>query len=234
MPVTKEQVLDALRSVNDPDLHRDIVTLGFVKEVAIDGSSVALKIELTTPACPVKDLLQEEARQCVLAIGGINDVQVEMTARVRERQANKEDLAPGVRQIVAIASGKGGVGKSTVSVNLAIALAQQGARVGLLDADVYGPSVPMMMGVANEKPLAMNQKIVPIERYGVRMMSIGFLLEEGQAVLWRGPMVHSTLKQLLADVLWGELDYLLVDLPPGTGDAPMSLGQLVPLSVVAN
>ncbi|MEX2244026.1 MAG: Mrp/NBP35 family ATP-binding protein [Fimbriimonadaceae bacterium] len=232
MPVTQEQVLQALASVEDPDLHKDIVSLGFVKDVAIDGSRISFKVELTTPACPVKDLLEEQARQAVFALPGVEDVKIEMTARVRGRPAAREDLAPGVRQIIAIASGKGGVGKSTCSVNLAIALANRGARVGLLDADVYGPSVPMMMGVKNERPLAKDQKIVPIERYGVRMMSLGFLLEEGQAVLWRGPMVHSTLKQLLADVLWGELDYLLVDLPPGTGDAPMTLGQLVPLSGV--
>ncbi|HXH60788.1 MAG TPA: Mrp/NBP35 family ATP-binding protein [Fimbriimonadaceae bacterium] len=232
MPVTEQSVLDALRSVEDPDLRADIVRLGFVKEVQIDGPNVSFKIELTTPACPVKDLLQDQAREAVLALGGVENVEVEMTARVRERQTEKEDLAPGVRQIIAVASGKGGVGKSTVSVNLAVALARQGAKVGLLDADVYGPSVPLMMGVAGERPLAQDQKIVPIERFGVRMMSIGFLLEEGQAVLWRGPMVHSTLRQLLGDVLWGDLDYLLVDLPPGTGDAPMSLGQLVPLSGV--
>jgi ATP-binding protein involved in chromosome partitioning len=225
-------VLDALRTVNDPDLHRDIVALGFVTDLRIQGDRAAFKIELTTPACPVKDLLEEQARAAVLAIEGIREVEIEMSARVRERQTAREDLLPNVRQIVAVASGKGGVGKSTVSVNLAVALARQGAKVGLLDADVYGPSVPMMMGVRDERPLAQNQKIVPIERYGVRMMSLGFLLEEGQAVLWRGPMVHSTLKQLLGDVLWGELDYLLVDLPPGTGDAPMTLGQLVPLSGV--
>lgn len=229
---TAEQVLDALRSVNDPDLHKDIVSLGFVKDLVIEGDRASFKVELTTPACPVKDILHEQARQAALSVAGIEQVEVEMTARVRDRQAEKEDLVPGVKQVVAIASGKGGVGKSTVSVNLAIALAKRGAKVGLLDADVYGPSVPLMMGVANERPMARNSKIVPIERFGVSMMSIGFLLEEGQAVLWRGPMVHSTLKQLLGDVLWGDLDYLLVDLPPGTGDAPMSLGQLVPLSGV--
>jgi ATP-binding protein involved in chromosome partitioning len=232
MPATSDQVLQALRSVHDPDLHRDIVTLGFVKDLAIEGGSVAFTIELTTPACPVKEILQEQAREVVLSVPGVQAVEVTMTARVRDRQAAKEDLAPGVKQIVAVASGKGGVGKSTVSVNLAVALALRGAKVGLLDADVYGPSVPLMMGVSGERPLAQDQKIVPIERHGVRMMSIGFLLEEGQAVMGRGPIVHSTLRQLLADVLWGDLDYLLVDLPPGTGDAPMSLGQLVPLSGV--
>jgi ATP-binding protein involved in chromosome partitioning len=232
MPVTSEQVLAALSSVLDPDLGRDIVSLGFVKELVIEGEKVSFKVELTTPACPVKDLLQQQAIDAVAGLEGVTDVDVEMTARVRERATAQQELVPGVRQVVAIASGKGGVGKSTVSVNLAIALSQRGARVGLMDADVYGPSVPLMMGVQGERPMAQNQKIVPIERFGVRMMSLGFLLEEGQAVLWRGPMVHSTLRQLLGDVLWGELDYLLVDLPPGTGDAPMSLGQLVPLSGV--
>lgn len=232
MPVAEQAILQALRSVEDPDLGTDIVSLNFVKNIVIDGPRVSFKIELTTPACPVKDLLEEQARQVVLALDGVSEVEIEMTSRVRTRESSKEDLVPGVRQIVAIASGKGGVGKSTVSVNLALALAKQGARVGLLDADVYGPSIPMMMGVAGERPMARGEKIVPIERHGVRMMSIGFLIEEGQALLWRGPMVHTTLRQLLGDVLWGELDYLLVDLPPGTGDAPMSLGQIVPLSGV--
>lgn len=232
MQVTEESVLQALSSVQDPDLRTDIVTLKFVKEIVINGAHVTFKVELTTPACPVKEILEQQAKDAVLALDGVESVEIEMTSRVRSRASTKEDLVPGVRQIVAIASGKGGVGKSTVSVNLALALARQGARVGLLDADIYGPSIPMMMGVAGERPMASGEKIVPIERYGVRMMSIGFLLEEGQAVLWRGPMVHTTLRQLLGDVLWGDLDYLLVDLPPGTGDAPMSLGQLVPLSGV--
>ncbi|MBX3110639.1 MAG: Mrp/NBP35 family ATP-binding protein [Fimbriimonadaceae bacterium] len=232
MSVTVDQVLEALRAVQDPDLHRDIVTLGFVKDVDIQGPRVAFTVELTTPACPVKDLLKAQAEDCVLALDGVEEVAVEMSAQVRPRAAQPEDLLPNVRQVIAVASGKGGVGKSTVTVNLAVALAQSGAKVGLLDADVYGPSVPLMMGVADERPMSRNAKIMPIERHGVRMMSLGFLLEEGQAVLWRGPMVHSTVRQLLADVMWGELDYLLVDLPPGTGDAPMSLAQLVPLTGV--
>ncbi len=231
MSVTGEQVLEALRQVQDPDLHRDIVTLGFVKDIAIDGGKVAFSIELTTPACPVKDLLKAQAEGCVLAIHGVESVEIEMTSRVRARSTEKEDLIPTVKHCIAIASGKGGVGKSTVAVNLAIALAQQGAKVGLMDGDVYGPSIPLMMG-CDERPFTNGEKIVPIERYGIKMMSLGFLLEEGQAVLWRGPMVAATVKQLLADVDWGELDYLLVDLPPGTGDAPMSLAQLVPLSGV--
>ncbi|MBS1707895.1 MAG: Mrp/NBP35 family ATP-binding protein [Armatimonadetes bacterium] len=232
MAVTSDQVLDALRAVQDPDLHRDIVSLGFVKDVVVEGGKVSFTIELTTPACPVKDLLKAQAEESVLALEGVDDVEVEMTAQVRARRQEAEDLLPGVRQVVAIASGKGGVGKSTVTVNLAVALAQSGAKVGLLDADVYGPSIPLMMGVPDERPLSRNSKIMPIERHGVRMMSLGFLLEEGQAVLWRGPMVAGTVRQLLADVMWGDLDYLLVDLPPGTGDAPMSLAQLVPLTGV--
>jgi ATP-binding protein involved in chromosome partitioning len=232
MSVTESQILDALRFVQDPDLHRDIVTLGFVKEVAIEGGRVSFKIELTTPACPVKDMLHDQAKEAVLAIEGVQEAAIEMTAQVRSRQTQQEDLIPGVRQVIAVASGKGGVGKSTVTVNLALALAQQGARVGLMDADVYGPSIPLMMGCSTERPLTQENKIIPIERFGVKMMSMGFLLEEGQAVLWRGPMVAGTVRQLLADVKWGDLDYLLVDLPPGTGDAPMSLAQLVPLSGV--
>lgn len=230
MPVTESQVLDALRQVQDPDLHRDIVTLGFVKNVVIEESRVAFDVELTTPACPVKDQLHAECIAVVVALG-VATVDVNMTARVRT-PVETAPLIPGVRHAIAIASGKGGVGKSTVSVNLAIALAQTGARVGLMDADVYGPSIPLMMGCQGERPLTRDSKILPIRRFGVTMMSLGFLLEDGQAVLWRGPMVAGTVKQLLEDVDWGELDYLLIDLPPGTGDAPMSLAQLVPLTGV--
>lgn len=231
MPFTEAQVLDALRVVQDPDLHRDIVSLGFVKNVVIEGSGVSFEIELTTPACPVKEQLHDQAEAAVRALG-FQEVDITMTARVMERKQAQEDLIPGVKQVIAIASGKGGVGKSTVTVNLALALARRGARVGLMDADVYGPSIPMMMGCASERPLSRDQKIIPIERFEIKMMSMGFLLEDGQAVLWRGPMVAGTVRQLLADVTWGELDYLLVDLPPGTGDAPMTLAQQVPLSGV--
>lgn len=230
--MTPERVLDALRAVQDPDLHRDIVTLNFVKDVEIKGSHVSFKVELTTPACPVKDQLKAQCEAVVLSLDGVDTVEVEMTARVLPRRPEKEDLIPNVKHVIAIASGKGGVGKSTVSVNLAVALAESGARVGLMDADVYGPSIPMMMGVAGEKPFVQNSRILPIERFGLKMMSLGFLMDEGQAVLWRGPMVAGTVRQLLADVEWGELDYLLVDLPPGTGDAPMSLAQLAPLTGV--
>ncbi len=228
--LTESQVLDALRQVQDPDLHRDVVTLGFIKDLTIESDRVAFKVQLTTPACPVKDLLKAECEGVVRALGVAN-VDVEMTAQVRSSRP-ETPLLPHVKHCIAVASGKGGVGKSTVSVNLAIALAQSGARVGLLDADVYGPSIPLMMGCTGEAPLTANQKILPIKRFGIDLMSLGFLLEEGQAVLWRGPMVAGTVKQLLEDVDWGELDYLLVDLPPGTGDAPMSLAQLVPLTGV--
>lgn len=231
MTITESEVLNALRTVTDPDLRKDIVTLGFVKDIKIDNGNVSFKVELTTPACPVKEQLQEQCIVAVKNITGVNEVNVEMTSRVRTSTESK-DLLPDVKNVIAIASGKGGVGKSTVSVNLAIALAESGAQVGLLDADVYGPSIPMMMGCPNEHPMTAGGKILPIERYGIRMMSLGFLLEEGQAVLWRGPIVAGTVKQLLEDVRWGELDYLIVDLPPGTGDAPMSLAQLVPLTGV--
>lgn len=231
MPVTKDDVLQALRRVQDPDLHRDIVTLGFVKDVRITGSRVEAVVELTTPACPVKEILREEAVAAILSIPDVDEAEVEMTARVSERKMTPDDLIPNVKRCIAIASGKGGVGKSTVTVNLAVALAAQGAKVGLLDADVYGPSIPLMMG-CNERPPSDGTKILPIERHGVKMMSLGFLLDDDAAVMWRGPMVHSTVRQLLADVDWGELDYLLVDLPPGTGDAPMSLAQLAPLAGV--
>lgn len=231
-PVTEARILEALSQVEDPDLKRDIVRLGFVKNIVINGGEVSFDVELTTPACPVKDILKAECEQVVRAIDGVTSVAVNMTARVIERKSQQDDLVPNVRQIIAIASGKGGVGKSTVSVNLAVALAKTGAKVGLLDADVYGPSIPMMLGCARMNPAVKDAKILPIERYGVQVMSLGLLMEDDQVAMWRGPMVAGTVRQLLADVQWGELDYLLVDLPPGTGDAPMSLAQLVPLTGV--
>lgn len=231
MSPSKDALLDALRSVQDPDLHRDIVTLGFVKELEVEGGLVRATIELTTPACPVREELQSQCEHALAAVEGVERVEVEMTARVRDRSSKADDLIPNVKQCIAVASGKGGVGKSTVTLNLALALSERGARVGLLDADVYGPSIPLMMG-CNERPVTDGAKILPVERHGLRLMSLGFLLEDDSAVLWRGPMVAGTVKQLLTDVDWGELDYLLVDLPPGTGDAPMSLAQLVPLTGV--
>ena len=233
--VTEQQVLDALRVVQDPDLHRDIVTLGFVKDIKICDGNVAFKVELTTPACPVKEVLKAEAEAAVRAIPGVTLVNVEMTAQVRGRGLAPQELIPGVRHVIAVASGKGGVGKSTVAVNLAVALAAAGAKVGLLDADIYGPSVPTMMGNSNRPLMAHSDtgpKIVPLQAHGVSMMSLGSLLDADKAVIWRGPMIHKALVDLLNEVKWGEQDYLVVDLPPGTGDASMSLAKLIPLSGV--
>ncbi len=228
--VTDQAVLNALRAVIDPDLGRDIVSLGFVKEVRIDGSSVGAVIQLTTPACPVKDQLRVQAENAIGALPGVERVNVSMTAAVYAPTERAGGL-PGIKHVIAVASGKGGVGKSTVAVNLAVALAQSGASVGLLDADIYGPSIPMMMG-ADEQPEFDGERIQPLFRFGVKLMSMGFFIEEDRAVVWRGPMIGKALQQFLHDVSWGELDYLVVDLPPGTGDAPMSLAQLIPITGV--
>jgi ATP-binding protein involved in chromosome partitioning len=226
--VTKEQILDALRAVHDPDLGRDIVSLGFVTTASACDGAVKAVINLTTPACPVKDQLKAQAEAALRAIPGVKSVNVEMTA-VSKPAGLERRVAPEIRHVVAVSSGKGGVGKSTVAVNLACALARTGAKVGLVDCDVYGPDVPMMMGLAGE-PEAQGGKLVPKERHGVRTMSIGYLLDEDKPVVWRGPMVHKLIEQFLADVAWGPLDYLLVDMPPGTGDAQLSLAQIVPLT----
>jgi len=226
---TKEQVLDALRQVQDPDLNKDIVTLGFVKEPVIDGGTVRVTINLTTPACPVKDQMKAQAEELLKKLPGVSAVEVEMTASVQGQAGPARKIAPDIKHIVAISSGKGGVGKSTVSVNIACALAKTGAKVGLLDCDVYGPDIPLMMGMSGQ-PESDGPKLVPKERFGVKTMSIGYLLDEDKPAVWRGPMVHKLIEQFLSDVLWGELDYLLVDMPPGTGDAQLSLAQIVPLS----
>ncbi len=226
---TRESVLEALRKIQDPDLHKDIVTLGFVQETSIEGGRVKVRINLTTPACPVKDQMKGEAERLLRALPGVKDVSVEMTAEVRGAQGPPRELARDIKHIVAVSSGKGGVGKSTVTVNLAVALARTGARVGILDCDVYGPDIPMMMGLTGE-PEASGRRLLPKERHGVKTMSIGYLLADEKPVIWRGPMVHKLIEQFLGDVDWGALDYLLVDMPPGTGDAQLSLAQIVPLS----
>ncbi len=228
-PLPREAVMAALATVNDPELHRDIVSLGMVKQVEIEGGRVAVTIELTTPACPLKEVFTRDIRAALGNVPGFRAVAIEFTANVKPREIKPDDLAPGVRNIIAVASGKGGVGKSTVSVGLAIALAQTGARVGLLDADMYGPNIPLMMGLA-EPPRVAEGKILPLENYGVKVISIGFLVEPGAPVIWRGPMLNSALRQFFSDVAWGELDYLVVDLPPGTGDVQISLVQLVPVT----
>ena len=229
--LTPETVLEKLKQVQDPDLHRDIVSLGFIKNLKIEGSEVRFQVELTTPACPVKEQLKAQCEEVVKSIEGVKKVEVTMTANVRGSgpQANRIVL-PTVKNVIAVASGKGGVGKSTVTINLAMALAADGARVGLLDADIYGPSIPLMMGTLDEKPESKEKRVIPIERNGVKMMSMGYLIPQGEPVVWRGPMVHGALTQFLSQVEWGELDYLLIDMPPGTGDAQLTISQSAPLS----
>ncbi len=229
--ISEQQVLDALKSIIDPDFHKDIVSLGFVKDVLIEGGRVGFTIELTTPACPVKEEFRRQAMEAVGALAGVNDVQVNMTSNVKTNAHPGSKALPGIKNIIAVASGKGGVGKSTTAVNLAVALAQSGARVGLLDADIYGPSIPRMMGLEGRRPGIENEKtILPLVNFGVTTMSIGFLVPAEQAVVWRGPMVAGALTQLLNDVAWGELDYLVIDMPPGTGDAQLTLSQTVPVT----
>jgi len=229
--ITRDRVLEALKVVRDPDLHKDIVSLGFVKTVHIDGDAVGVDIELTTPACPVRDELKQAAVYAIRSmVPGVKTVSVEMSSRVTQHDhRQKTTVLPGVKNTIAVASGKGGVGKSTVSVNLAVALAQEGARVGLVDADVYGPSIPLMMGITG-RPAIHNQRLQPLENHGVKVMSIGFLVDPMQAVIWRGPMASGAVKQFMTDVDWGELDYLIFDLPPGTGDIQLTLVQTIPLT----
>jgi ATP-binding protein involved in chromosome partitioning len=228
--LTESAVIDALRAVQEPELGRDIVTLDMVKDVAIDGTTIAFTIELTTPACPLKDEIEGNARS-VLANLGAETVEITWGAMVRRAQPRQaEQLLPGVKNVIAVASGKGGVGKSTVSVNLAVALAQAGASVGLLDADITGPNIPMMMGIEGQPKATDNNKIGPLERHGVKTISIQFFVPEGQPIVWRGPLVGGAIQQFLRDVEWGELDYLVIDLPPGTSDAQLTLAQAVPIS----
>jgi ATP-binding protein involved in chromosome partitioning len=225
--VTKEKVLQALGTVLDPEIRKDLVTLGMIKNVEVQDSKVSFTVELTTPACPLKSQIQKDAEKAVMAIEGVESVNVSMGARVPE---DKKIENLNIKNIIAVGSGKGGVGKSTVAVNLAIALAQFGTKVGLMDADIYGPNVPTMMGVDKLPPTPQGKKIQLAEAYGVKVMSIGFMVTDGQPLIWRGPMLHSAIKQFLMDVDWGDLDYLIVDLPPGTGDVQLSLTQTVPLS----
>jgi ATP-binding protein involved in chromosome partitioning len=228
--VNEEQVLNALRTVLDPDLRKDIVSLRMIHDIRICGGAVAFRFVLTTPACPVREQLEGQARQAVERIPGVEQVNVKMEASVpKHRGALEKKAIEGVSNVIAVTSGKGGVGKTTISVNVACSLARSGARVGLLDADIYGPNVPIMLGV-DQQPQASNHQIVPIDAYGMKVMSMGFLARGDTPLIWRGPMLHSAIQQFLYQVLWGELDYLVIDLPPGTGDAQLTIMQSVPLA----
>src|SRR5918992_574792 len=229
--VSEASVLDALRAVKDPDLNRDIVTLKFIKTLRIEEGRVAFSIELTTPACPVKDQMREQARALVAALPGVTSVDIEMTAQVRatvSSDMNRQPV-PGVKNIIAVGAGKGGVGKTTVSVNLAIALSQMGARVAMIDGDVYGPNVPIMLGI-NTQLQTDGQKIIPAEQYGIQLVSMAFLTSDDSPVIWRGPMLHGVINQFFREVSWDNIDYLIVDMPPGTGDIALSLSQTVPVA----
>jgi len=231
MSVEQVQVLEALKVVRDPDLNRDIVSLGFIKDLTIESGRVAFTIELTTPACPVKDQMRDQARAAVMQLAGVTAVDVAMSARVREavNADGSRQSIPGVKNIIAVGAGKGGVGKTTVSVNLAIALAKCGGRVGIIDADIYGPNVPIMLGMKTQL-VTDGQKIVPAEKYGLQVISMGFLTQDDAPIIWRGPMLHGALQQFFREVRWQNLDYLVVDLPPGTGDVALSLSQTVPVA----
>jgi ATP-binding protein involved in chromosome partitioning len=231
MRIDEAAVLEALKVVQDPDLHRDIVSLGFVKNLRVDEGRVAFAIELTTPACPVKDLLRDQARAAVQQLPGVTEVDVTMTARVREAtvgEGAKQPL-PGVKNIIAVGAGKGGVGKTTVAVNLAIALAKCGSKVGIVDGDIYGPNVPIMLGLKTQL-ITDGKKIVPAEKYGLQVISMGFLTTDDAPIIWRGPMLHGALQQFFREVAWKDLDYLVIDMPPGTGDVALSLSQTVPVA----
>ncbi len=228
--ISEQTVLDALRRIIDPDLHKDIVTLGFIQDLKIENGDVSFRIVLTTPACPVKEEMEAQAIELVSAIEGVENVKVTMDAEVPKGRgiAGSVNL-PDVKNIIAVSSGKGGVGKSTIAVNLAVSLALDGAKVGLMDADVYGPNVPLMLGAAHRQPQVENQKMIPITAHGVKMISMANLAPPDKPMILRGPMLHGIVRQFLSDVNWGELDYLIVDMPPGTGDVQLSLAQLVPV-----
>ncbi|MFQ5719594.1 MAG: Mrp/NBP35 family ATP-binding protein [Acidobacteriota bacterium] len=226
----KNRVMDALRTVNDPELGKDLVTLGMIENLVVEDATVRLTINLTTPACPLKDRIESDVRAAVLAIDGIEDLAIEWGAQVRSSMAGGEQLIPGVRNTILVGSGKGGVGKSTVAANLALSLTADGASVGLLDADIYGPNQPTMLGVSGQ-PTGRDKLIDPfVGPLGLKLISIGFFLKPDEPVIWRGPMLHGAIRQFLADVAWGDLDYLVIDLPPGTGDIQLTLSQIIPVT----
>ncbi|OLD42000.1 MAG: hypothetical protein AUI83_20020, partial [Armatimonadetes bacterium 13_1_40CM_3_65_7] len=227
--LTEDQILSALKQVQDPDLRKDIVSLGFIRNLKIDGGKVSFDLNLTTPACPVKDQMRDEAVRLVKGLPGVQNVEVKMTSEVRSMPQLDRSALKGVRNIVAVGSGKGGVGKSTIAVNIAASLAACGARVGLLDGDIYGPTTPIMLGL-DSPPKSVGNRMIPQEAAGLKFISMGLLVKSEQPLIWRGPMAHKALQQCLFDVEWGELDYLMVDLPPGTGDVHLTLAQAVPLT----
>lgn len=241
MAVTKEQIIDQLRKVNDPELHRDLVTLNMVKNVSVCEGVVGVTVQLTTPACPLKDKIQQDVQQAVLALQGVEQVNVEFTADVAppspQHRAAQNNPLPAVKHIVAVGAGKGGVGKSTVAVNLAVGLARSGAAVGLMDGDIYGPSLPTLLGLQAMTPKTTNAQgeaganhIVPFQVHGIKAMTIGKLVDPDKPLIWRGPMAHGAFRQLATQTDWGQLDYLIIDLPPGTGDVPLTMAQLLPLT----
>ena len=233
--MTKEKILEALSNVQEPDLGKDLVTLNMIKDIVINGNEVSFTIVLTTPACPMKDMMGTASTNAIkLLVNKEANVKVNFTSSTTTKRTDPGTVLPQVKNIIAVVSGKGGVGKSTVAANLALALAQGGAKVGLMDADIYGPSVPIMFGVRGERPMMIEVEgkgmIAPLERYGLKLISIGLLVDEKNAVVWRGPMASSAIRQFVTDVLWGELDYLVVDMPPGTGDIHLTLMQTVPVT----
>jgi ATP-binding protein involved in chromosome partitioning len=230
MAITEADVIHALKGVKDPDLGKDLTDLGMIKDIRVMPGKVSLTVELTTPACPLKDAIGADVKQAVTTrLAGISSCDITFTSSVRSSMPTGSALLPTVKNVILVGSGKGGVGKSTISSNLACALAQTGARVGIMDADVYGPSLPTLFGTKGERPEATeDQRIVPITKFGMKLMSMGMLLEEGQPVVWRGPMLDGAMKQFLGQVAWGDLDYLVIDLPPGTGDVQLSLSRMVP------
>jgi len=234
--MTENEILKALSTVQEPDLKKDLVTLNMIRDIKIDGGDISFTVVLTTPACPLKELIASDCVKAIKKINGVANVKVNFESSTTTIRADKSSVLPGVKNIIAVVSGKGGVGKSTVSANLALALAQGGATVGLMDADIYGPSVPIMFGVRGERPMMaeVNGKgmIIPLERYGIKLLSIGLLVDEKNAVVWRGPMASSAIRQFITDVNWGELDYLIIDMPPGTGDIHLTLIQTAPVTGV--
>jgi len=227
--ILKNDVIKKLETVLDPELNKDLVSLNMIEDVKVIEGTAEFTIVLTTPACPLKDKIKNDARDAVMELEGINDVKINLTAKVPQHKEIKEKLKTSIKNIIAVASGKGGVGKSTIAVNIAAALSKAGASIGIMDADIYGPNIPTMMGV-HKLPDPIDGKIIPAVAYGIKLISIGFLVKDGQPLIWRGPLLHSTIRQFLEDVDWGELDYLIVDLPPGTGDVQLSLSQHIPVT----